>query len=62
MGEALMKRFLNVYCLKLDGFAGFSSLWGVSMRMHGDAPSSDQHFWKERIKLEFKRGDGNSQT
>lgn len=48
MGEGLIKRFLNLYCLKLDGSAGSSSLWGVSMRMHGLAPSSDQHFWKTK--------------
>lgn len=47
MGEALMKRFLKVYCLKLDGSTGASSLCGVSMRIHGLAPFSDQHFYKK---------------
>lgn len=48
MGEALMKRFLNLYCLKLDESEGSNSLWGVSMRMHGLGPVSNQHFWKNR--------------
>lgn len=43
MGEAVMKRFLKRYCLKLDGSTGSSSLWGVSTRTHGVAPSSGQH-------------------
>ena len=48
MGEALMRRFLKRYRLKPDGSAGSSSLWGVSTRTHGDAPSCDQHFYKRK--------------
>lgn len=59
MGEGLMKKFLKVYCLKVDGSEGSSSLWGVSMRTHGLAPSSDQHVWtteggKAAKKFTFK--------
>lgn len=46
MGDALMKRFLKRYCLKPDGSTGSSSLWGVSTRTQGVAPSSDQHFYR----------------
>lgn len=48
MGEALIKRFLKRYCLKPDGSTGSSSLWGVSTRTQGVAPSSDQHFYKRK--------------
>ena len=47
IGEGLMKRFWNRYCLKADRSAGSSiSLCGVSMRMQGLLPSSDQQFWQ----------------
>lgn len=46
MGDALMKRFLKRYCLKPDGSTGSNSLWGVSTRTQGVAPSSDQHFYR----------------
>lgn len=46
MGDALIKRFLKRYCRKPDGSTGSSSLWGVSTRTQGVAPSSDQHFYK----------------
>lgn len=54
-----MKRFLNVYCLKLDGSDGSSSLCGVSMRTHGLAPSSDQHVWRNRHEKENKSDGSN---
>ena len=50
IGEGLMKRFWNRYCLKADRSAGSSiSLCGVSMRMQGLLPSSDQQFWQMKI-------------
>lgn len=63
MGDFLMKRFLKLYCLKLDGSTGSSSLWGVSTRTQGVAPSSDQHFYKrdQNFRDQSQRRDQNRQ-
>lgn len=57
MGDAWMKRFLKRYCLKPDGSAGSSSLWGVSTRTHGVVPSSNQHFYKRNQEFRSRRTD-----
>uniref|UniRef100_A0A672G7U7 Ubiquitin carboxyl-terminal hydrolase n=1 Tax=Salarias fasciatus TaxID=181472 RepID=A0A672G7U7_SALFA len=42
------------------GSEGSSSLWGVSMRMHGAAPSSNQHVWKTNNRRELERQESQA--